>query len=180
MTASWAYPPTAGNEPVDFILAERVSVYGFIRRILVEFEYGTLASVAEEGMGLAPGGRMKQDIYDDPYGLDAWDQRHGSRCFVSLVNATQWLAITGERPPTEPPTAQDYAACGLPWFEYYGGDARALAGSDKLRGLTSVADHTEATGQAPLANNETVAVPHVVALGKPRRVREAGGDWART
>ena len=140
----------------------------------------SLASVAEEGMGLAPGGRMKQDIYDDPYGLDAWDQRHGSRCFVSLVNTTQWMAITGEWPPTEPPTAQDYAARGLPWFDYYGGDARALAGSEKLRGLVSVADHAEATGQEPLADNETIAVPHVVPHGKPRRVREAAGDWART
>lgn len=36
-------------------------------------------------MGLAPGGRMKQEIYDDPYGLDAWDLRHGSRCFRLLV-----------------------------------------------------------------------------------------------
>ena len=26
-----------------------------------------------KSMGLAPGGRMRQEIYDDPYGLDAWD-----------------------------------------------------------------------------------------------------------
>ena len=31
------------------------------------------------GMGLAPGGRMRQEIYDDPYGLDAWDQRASIR-----------------------------------------------------------------------------------------------------
>ena len=65
-------------------------------------------------MGLAPGGRMKQDIYDDPYGLDAWDQQHVSRCFVTLVNSAQWMAITGERPPTEPPTARQYTKAGLP------------------------------------------------------------------
>ena len=90
---------------------------------------------AEEApMGLAPGGRMTQDIYDDPYGLDAWDQRHGSRCFVSLLNTTQWMATTGEPPPIEPPTAQAYAAWRLPWFDYYGGDLQAVAGSQKLRG----------------------------------------------
>src|SRR5262249_23017703 len=33
-------------------------------------------------MGLAPGGRMRQHIYDDEHGLDAWDQEHASRCFV--------------------------------------------------------------------------------------------------
>ena len=136
-----------------------------------------LMRVAEEpAMGLAPGGRMKQKIYDDPYGLDAWDQRHGSRCFVSLVNTTQWMAITGERPPTEPPTAQDYTARGLPWFDDYGGDVRAVAGADKLRGLASVAQYAKATGQGPLPDNETVAAPYVVALGKQRRVRECAGD----
>ena len=135
------------------------------------------ATFAEEApMGLAPGGRMKQDIYDDPYGLDAWDQRHGSRCFVSLLNTTQWMATTGERPPTEPPTAQSYAAGGLPWFEYYGGDLQAVDGSEKLRGLTSVARHAEATGQAPLPDNGTIGVPPIVVLGKPRRVRESARD----
>lgn len=134
----------------------------------------------QDSMGLAPGGRMRQEISDDPHGLDAWDQRHGSRCFVSLVNSVQWMAITGERPPTEPPTAQVYAKSGLPWFDYYGGDAEAVAGSETLRGLASVSTHAKATGHAPLAGNETVAVPHVVTLGKPRPVREGTGDWART
>ena len=127
----------------------------------------------EAGMGLAPGGRMKQEICDDPYGLDAWDQRHGSRCFVSLLNSAQWMAVTGERPPIEPPTAQDYAARGLPWFDWYGGDARAVAGSASLRRLRSVSQHAKETGQGVLADNETVAAAPVIALGKPRRVRES-------
>ena len=61
-----------------------------------------LCSPAEPGMGIAPGGRMEQDIHDDPYGLDAWDQSHASRCVVSIVNTAQRLAKTGERPPTGP------------------------------------------------------------------------------
>ena len=31
-------------------------------------------AMATSDMGMAPAGRMKQEIYDDPYGLDAWDQ----------------------------------------------------------------------------------------------------------
>ena len=134
------------------------------------------------GMGLAPGGRMRQHIEEDEHGLDAWDQRHGSRCFVSIVNTAQWGAITGERPPTEPPTAAAYTAHGLPWFEHYGSDLSALAGSDKLKGLASIAQHAKATGKAPLPGNETIAVPHVVGLGGAtrRQVREpaAGEVWA--
>ena len=129
-------------------------------------------AMEESGMGLAPGGRMKQEIYDDEFRFDAWDLRHSSRCFVSLVNTTQWMAITGERPPTRPPTARDYAGMGLPWFDYYGGDAKAIAGSDRLRGVKSVAQKAKETEQEALPGNESVEIPHVVKLGKPRKVRE--------
>ena len=43
---------------------------------------------------------MRQEIYDDPFGLDAWDQRHCSRCFITIANSAVWTAVTGERPPT--------------------------------------------------------------------------------
>ena len=69
----------------------------------------------------------------------------------SAVTLTKGMAITGERPPTEPSTAQDYAARSLPRFDCYGGDARAVAGLDKLRGLTSVAQQARATGQTAAA-----------------------------
>ena len=147
-----------------------------------ESEYASVCalrapSVDAAPMGLAPGGRMKQEIYDDPYGLDAWDQRHSSRCFVSLLNSTQWMAMTGEQPPSEPPTAQNYAACGLPWYDYYGGDLRAVAGSEKLRGVKSIAEQMKSTGPGALSNNETINAPPVVKLGKPRPVREVAGNW---
>ena len=82
---------------------------------------------------------MKQEIYDDRYGLDAWDQRHVSRCFVTVVNSAQWMAVTGEQPPTRPPTAKQYTEAGLPWFDYYGGDAEVISGAEKLAGIKSVA-----------------------------------------
>ena len=129
------------------------------------------------GMGLAPGGRMKQEIHDDPYGLDAWDQRHAGRCFVSIVNSSQWMAVTGERPPTEPPTAKDYTEMGLPWFDYYGGDAQAIAGAEKLKTIKSVAQVGKERGRAPLPENESVEVGHTILLrrGGSKQVRETIG-----
>ena len=134
---------------------------------------------APADMGLAPGGRMRQHIEQDPYGLDAWDQRHRSRCFFAIANSAQWKAITGERPPTEPPTARDYTACGLPWFEYYGGDLTSIPGSEKLKDITGVAQRAQETGKEPLPHNETIDVPHVIPGGGVRRrpVREAPTDW---
>ena len=129
------------------------------------------------GMGLAPGGRMKQEIHDDPYGLDAWDQRHAGRCFVSIVNSSQWMAITGERPPTEPPTAKDYTEMGLPWFDYYGGDAQAIAGAEKLKTIKSVVQIGKERDSAPLPENESVEVGHTILLrrGGSKQVRETIG-----
>ena len=98
-------------------------------------------------MGVAPGGRMAQQIYLDIYGLDAWDQQRGARCFVTLANSRQWVAITGERPPTEPPTAHEYAKAGLPWFLHYDHDREVLEGAERLRALKTVAD-TAQTRQA--------------------------------
>ncbi len=125
-------------------------------------------------MGLAPGGRMKQEIYDDPYGLDAWDQRHASRCFVTIVNSAQWMAVTGERPPTNPPTAKSYTEAGLPWFDYYGGDVAAVDGAEKFKGIAGVRKIAEQKGN-PMPDNETIDGLRVINLanGGVRRVRES-------
>ncbi len=125
-------------------------------------------------MGVAPGGRMNQEIYDDAYGLDAWDQRHASRCFIAIVNSTQWLALTGESPPAPPLTAAAYTEAGLPWFDYYGADAAALDGAERLAGLKSVAEMGKQKGNTLLKEKESVAVNHTIILRNKdsQRVRE--------
>ena len=137
-----------------------------------------VAYCVEAPMGLAPGGRMRQEIYDDPYGLDAWDQRHASRCFVTIANSMQWVAITGERPPTVPPAAKQYTAAGLPWFDWYGGDAAVVAGAEKLNALASVAQLGKTKGEGPLPENERFEVTHLVGLrtSGATRVREFSSD----
>lgn len=118
---------------------------------------------------------MRQKIYDDYYGLDAWDQRHSSRCFVSITNSATWAAITGERPPTEPPTTAAYTKACLPWFDYYGGDNEAVAGAEKLADLASVATMGRKNGASPLPENDTVDIERIIGLRKngSARVREA-------
>ena len=63
-------------------------------------------------MGLAAGGSMHQEIYEDPHEFDAWDLRQTERCFVTLANAEQWIEITDEEPPINPFTAQEYNYAG--------------------------------------------------------------------
>ena len=117
-------------------------------------------------MGLAPGGLMRQEIYDDPHGIGAWETEVSARCFVHLANSAVYRKITGEAPPPTPATAQEYTRAGLPWFEYYGGDLGVLEGSEALAGLDSVAATAWKKGAAPLADNEAVEVKKVIGLGK--------------
>jgi hypothetical protein len=123
-------------------------------------------------MGLAPGGLMRQEIYDDDYGFDSWDQSAGSRCFVHITSSPSYFAVTGSRPPHEPPTAEEYTNAGLPWFEYYGGDKKALAGAAKLAELDSVAAKAIKKGEGILPGNQPVVPANVVSLSGKQTVRE--------
>ncbi len=124
------------------------------------------------GMGLAPGGRMRQEVYDDPYNFEDWDTEHASRCFVHLGNSLVWRAVTGELPPTVPPTSEEYTRAGLPWFQYYGGDLEALEGSETLGGLKSVTELGDEKGDSPLPENVSVSPEKVIALRKGLRKDE--------
>ena len=129
------------------------------------------ASIADAGMGLAPGGLMRQEIYEDEFGFDSWSTSVRSRCFVHILNSVQFLAVTGVEPPLQPPTAAEYTAAGLPWFDYYAGDLTALAGSKKLLGLDSVAAMNFKQGKGNLPNNDPLPPGFIKKLGG-KRVRE--------
>lgn len=136
-----------------------------------KLEDGICFSIAD--MGLAPGGRMKQEIFEDDHPLSHYDLGHHSRCFVHLCNSLVWREVTGQNPPTVPPTAKEYERAGLPWFDYYS-DTPARDGSDKLKGLKSVAELGKENGDVPLPGNEPVEAAKVVKLGpkNPSQVRE--------
>ena len=129
------------------------------------------APASRREMGLAPGGLMRQEIFEDEHGFDAWDRAARSRCFVHILNSVQYRHVTGGAPPAEPPTAADYTAAGLPWFDYYDGDRTALAGAKKLADLDSVAVRTLKQGEGVLPDNDPVRPAVVKRLG-PARVRE--------
>lgn len=115
-------------------------------------------------MGLAPGGRMRQQIYDDPFGFADWDRDHVARCFVHVANSMVWQSITGSPPPTPPPTAAQYSAAGLPWFDFYAEGQTALDGSKTLANLESVKEMGKKKGEVALPENESATPKVVVTL----------------
>lgn len=129
-------------------------------------------------MGMGAGGKMRQEIYDDPYGHDVWEHGTRSRCFVHLCNAMVWRASTGNEPPTVPPTAREYADAGLPWFEWYGAAGSVRKGESWLDAVKSIATLAKDKGEHVLPENVSVATGEVIALTPgpgPDQVRE--GDF---
>lgn len=126
-----------------------------------------------ETMGLAPGGRMRQEIYDDPYKLEDWAEGEKRRCFVHLANSIHWQRITGERPPHPPFTAQDYTERGLPWFDYYA-DHAAVDGLPALAGLKCVFTMGQVKGQPLFSKDRSVSVAKIIELR-----RNMGEQWVR-
>lgn len=144
------------------------------RKAFVE-EFQCMLSAASPDMGLAPGGLMRQEIYADKYGIDAWDTKHSSRCFVHILNSFQYQVVTGERPARMPPTAEDYTNAGLPWFDYCDANLSALEGAAELAQLDGVAAMGIKQGQEPLPENDPVDPKVTIQLGKKKEVKE--GKW---
>lgn len=99
-----------------------------------------MRSVKAASMGLGAGGKMKQQIHEDPHGLDAWDTDHKERVFVHLCNSLAYKVITGKDSPNPPPSASDYTRRGYPWFDHYREDLKSLEGTPLLANLTTLTE----------------------------------------
>ncbi len=125
-------------------------------------------------MGLAPGGRMRQEIYDDPFDFNDWDTENASRCFVHITNSLVWRAVTEKDPPSVPLTASEYNSHGMPWFEYYD-DSPSVDGADILKKMKSVIQMGKEKGDNPLPENETMVPDNIIKLKstlKKHQIRE--------
>ncbi|MEO1995220.1 MAG: hypothetical protein ABGZ17_08090 [Planctomycetaceae bacterium] len=128
-------------------------------------------------MGLAPGGKMRQEIYDDPYDLADWDLRHRSRCFVHLANSMTWRAVTGTEPPTKPPTAKEYSDGGLPWFDYYAETPAVDGGGALGKSLKSLAEVSAEKGEALFSEEKSVVPAVVRGVGPAQRSGGRVREW---
>ncbi len=121
-------------------------------------------STTKPDMGVAPGGRIRQQIFADDFESTDWDLAQTSRCFIHLCNSALWKSLTGENPPTPPLTQRDYQQAGLPWFNAFKEKAQTLTGSAKLASLETVADHAQTIGDPPLKDNSSLIPQFVLDL----------------
>ena len=136
-----------------------------------DMDYNYLESPICMSMGLAPGGKIKQEIYTDDEGIDTWDQDQASRCFVHIVNSKDYASITGSIPPYRPILTEDYEAAGLPWYDYYSDNA-AQEGSSVLASLKSLGD-AQGMLDDNLGEGGDMAIPGVLKeINKSNKVKD--------
>ncbi len=126
-------------------------------RDLDAFDEAVLMSAPSMGLGV--GGKMKQDIYPDPFGIDTWNTDSSGRVFVHIADSMTWRDITGEDPPPTPVSARLYTEYGLPWFDLYDEGKGDIAGSDVLGGIKTITDIDDDNGFGSQHDDAPVDVP---------------------
>ena len=101
---------------------------------------------------------MKQKLYPDPFGLDAWDETQRGRLDVHLVNSEQYMELTGEAPPPTPVSAATYTEHGLPWFDLYDEGEADLTAPESLAGVKSLRELGGEAGAGDEAD-DTLEIP---------------------
>ncbi len=107
-------------------------------------------------MGLGAGGQIKQKIYEDPYGIDTWDENNFGRLHVHILNSEQYQAITGLEPPPTPVSAETYAEYGLPWFDLYDESLQGIAASRTLAAVKTLRQKDRETGSIEETDHQSL------------------------
>jgi len=130
-------------------------------------------------MGIAAGGKMKQKIYKDPYGIDFWDQTKFGRVFVHIVNSAMYKEITGKEPPPTPIDAKTYSEYGYAWYDIYDEQKSRISKSDVLSNIKTVKEIDAQKYAWPQQDDTTVPINgnQVITYYKNDKDVVRDGDW---
>jgi hypothetical protein len=130
------------------------------------------------GMGLGAGGQVRQRIYPDSYGVDAWDRDNCGRVTVYIANSEQYRQITEREPPPTLVSAKTYTEYGLPWFDLYDEAKGDLATTARLERIKSIGQLNLESGAPPEPADESVNVADTMVrkLHIPAAAQTTGED----
>jgi len=134
-------------------------------------------SMSMDDMGIGAGGSMRQEIYEDEHGIDAWDLDRAERCFITLANAEQWLSITGEEPPMSPISSEEYTDAGLPWFDYFDEDKQSIEGAEALGDIKSIKDVYKEKIKNLFGGGASSQNKYVVDVSPKKKGNISNGFW---
>jgi hypothetical protein len=84
--------------------------------------------------GVAKGGEIEQKIYEDPYGVEVWNEKPTASEKIYIINASQYSEITGIALPL-PLKCEEYNGV---WFHVDDQKMNDVAGTDAFDKLKSI------------------------------------------
>jgi len=121
---------------------------------------------------------MRQKIYPDRYGIDAWDAGNYGRVYVHIVNSLAFRDITGLEPPPTPVSAKLYAAHGLPWFDLYDSGEKDIKASKAFEKIKTVKEIDKEKGFSPQQDDGSIEIPkEKIVKIKPKGKTVGRGKW---
>ena len=168
-------------EPKPGIFPDQAPEVRALYRQAPTAELGMLPSVpaAAAEMGLAAGGKMKQKIYPDPYGLATWDENDFGRVYVHIVNSMMYREITGKEPPPTPVTAKTYSQYDFPWFDLYDDKMGDISAPEDLKKVKTVKEMDQEKGFTAQQDDTSINVPpeKIIKYHVDSDEEVTDGDW---
>ena len=131
-------------------------------------------------MGIAAGGRLKQQIIQDRYGFDAWDEERSRFVEIHIVNSEMYQAITGLEPLPSPVTQEQYQKSGIPWFSHYDETVKSVNAAGALSKIQGVGEIDKKRGrQQNYQDARRTISPEVIRRIKTPDVNEAATEFRR-
>lgn len=109
-------------------------------------------------LGLGAGGKMRQEIYGDEYGIGTWARQPAETARIEMVDALAFKALTGIEVPAPAIDAETYTRFGFPWFDLLAPGLKDIRASERLSGVRSVGDLEGLAADEPLPISEAQVV----------------------
>ena len=97
-------------------------------------------------MGIARGGKIKQQIMEDTYGAESWDEAAFRDVVIHIVNSEVYQHITGREAPPCPITQEQYRSSKIPWYSYYKEKAPTLSPAAVFKRVFSIGQIDKSRG----------------------------------
>jgi hypothetical protein len=121
-------------------------------------------------LGVGAGGRIRQRIYPDPYGVEVWDAEPVRVTRFQLMEAGEFTRRSGLEVPPSPIDAATYSRFGLPWFELHDESRGEVSATPALSGLKPL-QVGESDVSEPGAGNDPTTINRI-----PPRSRRTRGN----
>jgi hypothetical protein len=136
------------------------------------------SSAEAEEMGIAAGGRIKQQIFSDTYGVESWDCNRRRALKLHIVNSGDYKRITGQDPPPSPISADQYQISGIPWFSNYNETADTIKGAESFKRMLGVDEIDKRRGnEKTTAELKPTITPQLIHRIKTPDIKEAAHEF---